>query len=64
MLALSLADIRATLGAARIRLPDPTEGQPVTVDNYGIVADALRRNASLAPVIGADPRPTAASFGL
>ena len=64
VLALSLADIRATLGAARIRLPDTTEGQPVTVDNYGIVADALRRNASLAPVICADPRPTAASFGL
>ena len=60
VLAATLADIRSTLAKARVRLPDNAEGRPVTVDNYGIVADTLRRTSSLSAVICADRRATPA----
>ncbi len=55
ILATSLSDIRRVLQAAHVDPSPLAEARAITVDNYGIVADTLRRNASLAAVICADP---------
>ena len=54
-LARPLDSLRKALAAARIPPPAGAEGRPVTVDNYGIVADTLRLNGTVSAVVCADP---------
>jgi len=54
-LARPVASVRKALIAARIPLPVGAEGRPVTVDNYGIVADTLRLNGTVSAVVCTDP---------
>jgi len=53
--AAPLQALRDTLALARMTQGAAGEATPVTVDNYGIVADSLRRAGSVAAVVCLDP---------
>lgn len=60
LFALPLPAVRQMVQRARITPTQNAEGRPVTVDNYGIVSDGLRRAASVAAVVCLDPSPVSA----
>ncbi|MBA3812365.1 MAG: serine protease, partial [Caulobacteraceae bacterium] len=43
--------LRAALAAAGVKAPAAAVGEPITVENYGRVADDLRRDLRVAPVV-------------
>ena len=57
IVAAPISEVRDALAATRLPPATAPEGRAVTVDNYGIVGDALRRAASVAAVICTDPSP-------
>jgi len=54
IIARSLASLKRALTAAHVRPSPGAEGRPVTVDNYGIVADTLRLNGTVSAVVCTD----------
>ena len=46
--------MKRALAAAHVRPSPGAEGRPVTVDNYGIVADTLRLNGTVSAVVCTD----------
>jgi serine protease Do len=56
ILARPLAAVRHAMAAARAPLQTSAESRPVTVDNYGIVADSLRLSGAVSAVVCTDPQ--------
>lgn len=54
VIAHPLASVKRALAAAHVRPSPGAEGRPVTVDNYGIVADTLRLNGTVSAVVCTD----------
>ena len=57
ILALPLSAVREALRTAHVPAAPNAEGRQITVDNYGVVADAMRLTGSVAEVICTDPPP-------
>jgi len=55
LVARPLASLKRAMAVAHVRPPSGAEGRPVTVDNYGIVADTLRLNGTVSAVVCTDP---------
>lgn len=55
VVARSLASLKRAMAVAHVRPSPGAEGRPVTVDNYGIVADTLRLNGTVSAVVCTDP---------